>query len=159
MPIIDHDYCLAIQCGAISQEVAGPQAIMQCASPPLNMAGVRSCLDPSCVGPARPGYCGGSLPQAPIPPSIQQQVDFMNSTPVASPFIDVNSYEYEGMVECPSDVISDYFNGLDTWREGLEAVGDKFGLLTDLSLLEIAGLLTPLAAGAGVLIVLGKGAR
>jgi hypothetical protein len=65
-PEPDRATCLQIQCGAITQDQAGMQLIIDCAN--AGFAGARSCLDPAC-SPWRdsmPGWCGFSSGPAPV---------------------------------------------------------------------------------------------
>ncbi len=103
--------CLQIQCGAISQDAAGLQLIMDCAN--AGWAGVRSCIDPAC-SPWRnriPGCAQNSGPV--VAPVALPAAPVLLRSDVVAPMPSITGTARRG---CEA-VVSNCPSALGTWLE------------------------------------------
>lgn len=151
--------CLRIACGNLTQADAGKDLVDDCAFGGFH--GAMSCKAPICAPycrtePAREIQTNQFLEVLGTPPTINDPViPFSPSNgPEPNPFYGRSllgnetkrrrGNAYQEMVQCPGGEVSLYEIGLNTWREGMDAVGDKMQVMGDLSFEEVAGLWTPI---------------
>jgi len=159
MPTINTRTCASIQCGATSYLEAGMQEIMDCSA--INYGGVRSCLDPLCVGALAPKVCNPDrIPPIPFSPANDSngyifgvadimQPDTQNMPDAVRSMIgehDLSTYNnqpyYQDMVMCPNGETGMFMMGMDSWKS-LHTVAEKVRVMGDLPMMELLGFLAP----------------
>lgn len=157
MAIINSKSCESIQCGATTQLEAGMQEIMDCSA--AGYSGVRSCLDPICIGDLMPAMCRQQpIPYSP-PNNVNHPIDEMFAPPEAMlpPLGRETKHRrsyYQELVDCPGNEISPFEIGLSRWGSSLfdidtNQVLNTIPVINDLGFMELAGFLLP-AIGIGL---------